>query len=47
MAYKLFVAAERSWHRIDGHDQLLKLGLGVRFRDGVEVARSQARAAIA
>jgi hypothetical protein len=38
-------AAERSWRRLDGHNQLPKLILGVRFADGIEVVRSQAQAA--
>jgi hypothetical protein len=33
--------------RVDRHDLCSKLGLGVRFADGIEVARSQARAAAA
>jgi putative transposase len=42
---KLPEAAERSWRRLDGHNQLPKLILGVRFADGIEVVRSQAQAA--
>jgi hypothetical protein len=43
--FKLAEAAERSWRRSDGHNQLPKLILGVRFADGIEVVRSQAQAA--
>jgi hypothetical protein len=42
---KLAEAAERSWRRLDGHNQLPKLILGVRFADRIEVVRSQAQAA--
>jgi putative transposase len=45
MIFKLAEAAERSWRRLDGHSQLPKLILGVRFADGIEVVRSQAQAA--
>jgi putative transposase len=45
MIFKLAEAAERSWRRLDGHNQLPKLILGVRFADGIEVVRSQAQAA--
>jgi hypothetical protein len=45
--FKLAEAAERSWRRLDGHNQLLKIILGVRFTDGIEVVRSQAQAAAA
>jgi putative transposase len=50
MIFKLAEAAEKSWRRLDGHNQLPKviLGvLGVQFADGVEVIRSQAQAAAA
>jgi len=40
-------AAERSWRRLDGHNQLPKLVLGVKFTDGIEVVRSQTQAAAA
>jgi putative transposase len=45
MIFKLAEAAERSWRRLDGHNQLPKLILGARFADGIEVVRSQAQAA--
>jgi len=47
MIFKLAEAAERSWRRLDGHNQLPKVILGVKFTDGIEVVRSQAQAAAA
>jgi transposase-like protein len=47
MIFKLAQAAEKSWHRLRGHDQLPKVMLGVKFNDGIEVVRSQAQAAAA
>jgi putative transposase len=47
MIFKLAEAAERNWRRLNGHNQLPKLILGVRFTDGIEVAKSQAQAAAA
>ena len=38
MVFKLVEAAQRSWRRLDGHNQLPKLILGVKFSDGIEVA---------
>jgi putative transposase len=38
-------AAERSWRRLDGHNQLPKVILGVKFADGIEVVTSHAQAA--
>ena len=46
MMFKLAEAAE-NWHRLDGHNQLPKVILGVKFTDGIEVVRSQAQAAAA
>jgi len=43
MIFKLAEAAER----IDGHNQLPKIILGVRFPDGIEVIRSEAQATAA
>ena len=37
MVFKLVEAAQRSWRRLDGHNQLPKLVLGVKFTDGLEV----------
>ena len=45
MIFKLAQAAEKSWNRLRGHDQLPKVILGVKFNDGMEVVRSQAQAA--
>jgi putative transposase len=47
MIFKLAQAAEKTWHRLRGHDQLPKVILGVKFNDGIEVVRSQAQAAAA
>jgi len=47
MIFKLAQAAENTWHRLRGHDQLPKVILGVKFNDGIEVVRSQAQAAAA
>ncbi len=45
MIFKLAEAAEKHWRRLDGHNQLPKLILGVKFADGVEIVRPQAQAA--
>jgi transposase-like protein len=49
MVFKLVEGAQKSWRRIDGHNQLPKLIQGVKFADGIEVighsALSQAQAA--
>ena len=43
MVFKLAEAAQKSWRRLDGHNQLPKLITGVKFADGIEVvARSAA-----
>ena len=42
MVFKLVEAAQRSWRRLDGHNQLPKLVLGVKFTDGLEVAAKPA-----
>jgi hypothetical protein len=47
MIVKLAEAAEKSWRRLDGHNQLPKIILGVRFTERIEVVRSQAQAAAA
>jgi hypothetical protein len=54
MIFKLAEAAEKSWRRLNGHNQLPKiiLGikftvLGIKFTDGIEVVRSQAQIAAA
>jgi hypothetical protein len=41
MIFKLAQAAEKTWRRLDGHNQLST------FTDGIEVVRSQAQAAAA
>ena len=38
MVFKLVDAAQKSWRRLDGHNQLPKLIQGVRFTDGIAVA---------
>jgi transposase-like protein len=47
MIFKLAEAAEKSWRRLDGHNQLPKVILGIKFTDGIEVVRSQVQAAAA
>ena len=37
MVFKLVEAAQKSWRRLDGHNQLPKLVLGAKFTDGLEV----------
>ena len=34
---KLIEGAQKTWRRLDGHDQLPKVFLGVRFSDRLEV----------
>jgi transposase-like protein len=46
MIFKLAEAAEKSWRRLDGHNLLPKLILGVTFADGIEI-KSQPQAAAA
>jgi putative transposase len=47
MIFKLGEAAERSWRRLNGHNQLPKIIIGVKFADGIEVVRPQAQPAAA
>jgi putative transposase len=47
MIFKLAEAAEKSWRRLDGHNQLPKIILGVKLTDGIEIVRSQAQTAAA
>ena len=47
MIFKLAQAAEKSWNRLRGHNQLPKVIIGVKFNDGIEVVKSQAQAAAA
>jgi hypothetical protein len=39
MVFKLLEAAQKSWRRLDGHNQLPKLILDVTFNDGIEVIK--------
>lgn len=49
MVFKLVDGAQKSWRRLDGHNQLPKVIQGVKFTDGIEVigniAEPQAQAA--
>ena len=45
MIFKLAQAAEKSWRRLDGHNQLPKVIQGVKFVDGIEAVRQQPQAA--
>jgi len=42
MVFKLVEGAQKSWRRIDGHNQLPKLIQGVKFADRIEVIRNAA-----
>ena len=42
MVFKLVEQAQRHWRRLDGHDLLPKIILGVKFKDGIEVAGKSA-----
>ena len=42
MVFKLVEAAQKTWRRLDGNNQLPKLILGVKFVDGLEVAAKPA-----
>jgi len=37
MVFKLVDAAQKSWRRLNGHNQLPKVVLGAKFKDGLEV----------
>jgi hypothetical protein len=43
MVFKLVEGAQKSWRRLDGHNQLPKLILGVKFSDGLAVAARSTR----
>jgi transposase-like protein len=45
MVFKLVEAAQKSWRRLRGYNQLPKVIQGVKFADGIEVVRSQTQAA--
>ena len=47
MTFKLAQSAETSWHRLRGYNQLPKIIMGVTFKDGIEIVRSQAQPAAA
>jgi putative transposase len=47
MIFKLAEAAEKSWRRLNGPNQLPKIILGIKFTEGIEVVRSQAQTAAA
>ena len=47
MTFKLAQSAEASWNRLRGYNQLPKVITGVKFKDGIEVVRSQAQTAAA
>jgi putative transposase len=38
MVFKLVEGAQKSWRRLDGHNQLPKIIQGVKFNDGLEIA---------
>ena len=40
LVFKLVDAAQKSWRRLDGHNQLPKLMLGAKFKDGIEIVTS-------
>jgi transposase-like protein len=42
MVFKLVEAAQKTWRRLDGPNQLPKLILGVKFTDGPETAAEPA-----
>ncbi len=41
MIFKLAEAAEKNWRRLDGHNQLPKIILGVRVTDRIEVVKTE------
>ena len=45
MVFKLPQAAQNGWRRLDGHNQLLELIVGVKFVDGIEALRQEPQAA--
>ena len=44
---KLAEAAKERWRRLNGHNQLPQIVLGIKFAHGIEVVRSQAQIAAA
>ena len=47
MVFKLAEAAQKSWRRLDGQNQLPKLITGVKFNDGIEAQGQEAQIAAA
>jgi putative transposase len=47
MVFKLVEGAQKTWRRLDGHNQLPKLIQGVKFTDGIEAVRQDAQTAAA
>jgi putative transposase len=47
MVFKLAEAAQKSWRRLRGHNQLPKVLQGVKFADGIEVVRPHTQTAAA
>ena len=45
MIFKLAQAAEHSWRRLDGHNQLPKVVIGIKFIDGIQDVNQQPLAA--
>ena len=45
MVFKLISAASRTWRRLQGENQLPKIILGVKFRDGIEVSEPTSQSA--
>jgi len=45
MVFKLVMEASKSWRRLQGQKLLPKIVCGVKFRDGIEIARDQKSAA--
>jgi len=44
MVFKLIQAAQGSWRRLDGQNQLPKLIEGIKFTDGIEANQKQVAA---
>jgi putative transposase len=42
MISKLAKAAEKSWRRLDGQNQLPKVIINVKFNDGIEIVQAAA-----
>ena len=42
MVFKIVEAAQKSWRRIDGHNQLPKVVLGAKCTGGLEIATDAA-----